>query len=95
MYCHFYKLLSLSIILQNPTIRIVGRLGLTETGSWTMHDLRINFTITRFEGGFQGLTSELLNNLLNFTAPTLLKSAWPDLEPVIIETIYGVRENLL
>lgn len=56
-----------------------------------MHDLRVNFTITRFEGGFEGLTSELINNLLNLGAPALLESAWPELEPVVIEMIYGVR----
>lgn len=68
----------------------MGRLGLTETGSWTMHDLRVNFTITRFEGGFDGLTSELFNDLLNLGAPTFLESAWPNLEPLVIEMIYGV-----
>lgn len=69
----------------------MGQLGLTETGSWTMHDLRVNFTISRFEGGFEGLTSELVNNILNLRAPEFLASAWPDLEPVVIEMVYGVR----
>lgn len=90
--CHvdFNFLLHSSIILHNPTIGIVGRLGLTETGSWTMHDLRVNFTITRFEGGFEGLTNELLNTLLNLGAPVYLEAAWPTLEPAVIEMIYGV-----
>ncbi len=60
-----------------------------------MHELRVNFTITRFEGGFDGLTSELINNLLNLSAPALLEQAWPTLEPIVIEMIYGVRYNLL
>lgn len=72
----------------------MGRLGLTETGSWTMHELRVNFTITRFEGGFSGLTSELINDLLNLGAPEFLEAAWPTLEPVVIEMIYGVRLNM-
>lgn len=58
-----------------------------------MHELRVNFTITQFEGGFEGLTSELINQLLNLGAPLFLESAWPNLEPLVIEMIYGVRLN--
>lgn len=59
-----------------------------------MPDLRVNFTISRFEGGFEGLTHELINNLLRLSAPALLEAAWPNLEPVVIEMIYGVRNNM-
>lgn len=68
----------------------MGRLGFTEDGSWTMPDLRVDFTITRFEGGFEGLTNNLINTLLNLGAPTYLEAAWPTLEPTVIEMIYGV-----
>lgn len=62
-----------------------------DAGSWTMLDLSVHFGITQFEGGFQGLTSELVNDLLRLSAPALLDSAWPDVEPAVIEVIYGVR----
>ncbi|KAJ6642544.1 hypothetical protein Bhyg_07496, partial [Pseudolycoriella hygida] len=83
-----------NIILHNPTVGITGRLGLTETGSWTMPDLRVNFTISRFEGGFEGLSSELINDLLNLSAPALLELAWPTVEPIVIEMIYGEIQTI-
>lgn len=64
---------------------------MTESGSLTMHEMKVNFTITRFEGGFDGLSSELINKLLNVRAPTFLELAWPTLEPVVIAMIHGVR----
>ncbi|KAG4070987.1 hypothetical protein HA402_001424 [Bradysia odoriphaga] len=79
-----------NIIIHNATIGIVGRLGLTETGSWTIHDLGVNFAISQFEGGFEGLTSELINDLLRLSAPALLEEAWPTLETIVIEMIYGL-----
>lgn len=59
-----------------------------------MHDLRVHFAISQFEGGFQELTSELINDLLRLSAPALLDAAWPTLEPVVIDRIYGVRPRI-
>lgn len=43
----------------------------------------MNFTITGITGGFENLTDNFFNDLLNLSGPEILELAWPGLQPTV------------
>lgn len=67
----------------------MGRLNHTNV-LWEVPEIDVNFTITGISGGFENLTDNFFNELLNLSGPQILELAWPELQPTVEEAIADV-----
>lgn len=81
--------LNFSLTISDLVFDIVGRLNHTSQ-EWEVPELNMNFTITGIRGGFDNLTDNFFNELLNLSGPEILELAWPGLQPSVEETVAEV-----
>ncbi len=81
-----------SLTVSDLVFDIFGRFN--HTGSeWEVPTTNMNFTITGISGGFENLTDNFFNDLLNLSGPEILELAWPGLQPTVEETVGWVSIN--
>lgn len=78
-----------SLTIANLTFDIVGQLNHTNV-EWEVPEISVNFTISGISGGFDNLTDNFFNELLNLSGPEILELAWPGLQPTVEGLIAGV-----
>lgn len=83
-----------SLTVANLTFDIAGRLNHTNV-EWEVPELNMNFTITGITGGFENLTDNFFNELLNLSGPEILELAWPGLQPTVELAVAGVSICIL
>lgn len=67
----------------------MGRLNHTNV-EWEVPELSMNFTISGITGGFENLTDNFFNELLNLSGAEILELAWPSLQPTVEEVVAEV-----
>jgi len=84
----------MNLTIANLTFDIVGQLNHTNV-EWEVADLNMNFTIDSIRGGFENLTDNFFNELLNLSGPEILELAWPGLRPTVEEAVAGAVSSFL
>jgi len=70
----------------NLTFDVKGRVD-HNTTEWIVPEMNMNFTITEIRGGFENLSDNFFNELLNLSGPEILELAWPGLQPTVEEAV--------
>jgi len=83
-----------NLTVHNVTFDVTGKLN--HTGSeWIAHQLSLNFTIDRIDGGFNNLTDPFLNELLQAGGPELIELIWPDMAPAVEEVVANAAAQFM
>ncbi|KAJ6638592.1 hypothetical protein Bhyg_11329 [Pseudolycoriella hygida] len=72
--------------IANLLFDVAGQMNHTNI-EWETTDMNINFTITGITGGFENLTDNFFNELLNLSGPEILELAWPGLQPTVQDSV--------
>lgn len=83
-----------NLTIGNLTFDIVGRLNHTNV-EWEVPELSMNFTISGITGGFENLTDNFFNELLNLSGAEILELAWPSLQPTVEEVVAEAASEFL
>jgi len=85
---------AVNLTVHNLTLAITGRLN--HTGEvWEAVDLSMNLTIDALSGGFENLTDEFFNELLNLSGREILELMWPGVQPTVEEAVAGAAAEFL
>jgi len=73
---------TVNLTIANVTFDIAGRLNHTGV-EWEVPILNMNMSIDGITGGFNNLTDNFFNELLNLSGPEILELTWPGLAPTV------------
>lgn len=83
-----------NLTIHNVTFDVAGRLN--HTGAeWEVPILSLNLTIDAIRGGFNNLTDEFFNQLLELSGPEILELTWPGMAPAVEEAVAGAATEFL